>query len=218
MIHSTALRAAAAAVACCALAAGPAAADPPPGSPTPSPKPAAQNTLPNISVPMTTPDGWVIKAEVTNIKINPVPNLAATAFTRQAFWNATSTGDISGQGKSPVTGATVKMVMQTGCQIDISEGLGMGVSPNPTVSVPSPSYAGSPTFSISTTLKPGMIKNITISERKLEGNRGWLMVNRGDLSVDACMGPVTVRLVTAFTVGTKNGEVTTYAYSKPFVV
>jgi MspA len=74
-----------------------------------------------------TPDGYHLSASLTNVTIQSVPNMAATAFTREAYVSATATATISG-GTEPVTGGKLELWFMAGCQIGMEGGgfLGLG--------------------------------------------------------------------------------------------
>src|SRR5689334_15136302 len=64
-------------------------------------------------------DGWTITVSLTDMKIDAVPNMAATAFSREGFVSGTATLTADGRGKSraPVTAGELRAFAQIGCQI-----------------------------------------------------------------------------------------------------
>ncbi len=55
-----------------------------------------------------TDDGWHLSASLTRMTINAVPNMAATAFTREGFVTGKAAASIDGNGAIPVnTGSLV---------------------------------------------------------------------------------------------------------------
>ena len=54
--------------------------------------------------------------------INSVPNMAATAFTREGFVTGKAEATIDGNGAAAVNSGTLVLGLQLGCQIDLSEG------------------------------------------------------------------------------------------------
>jgi hypothetical protein len=202
--------------------------------PTPaSPKaPPAPVHLPDTHTQVTTPDGWVIRIELTGVTVTPVPNLAATPFSREAFWSGTATGRIIGKGKVNVDSATVKLQLQTGCQVDVTSGaqLSGSVAPwaevDPSLSVttgtaPSTTVNSNPSAGVNlngsaqTTLKPGTINSQDIATRKLKGAIGWTGLDHVETKIDACAGPVTIRLAAGLSTSTTNGDNTIFTYSRP---
>jgi hypothetical protein len=59
--------------------------------------------------------------------INSVPNMAATAFTREGFVTGKAAAAIDGNGASAVDSGTLVFGLQLGCQVDLSEGGSPGV-------------------------------------------------------------------------------------------
>ena len=91
---------------------------------------AAADPVPLADVTRTvdTPDGYHLSASLTNVTIESVPNMAATALSREAYLSATATATISG-GTEPVTGgASSRSWFMAGCQIGMEGGgfLGLG--------------------------------------------------------------------------------------------
>lgn len=74
--------------------------------------------LPDVAHPVDTGDGYHLSASLTNMEITSVPNMAATAFTREAFFTATATETFYG-GKEPATGdAQLELLIVMGCQVN----------------------------------------------------------------------------------------------------
>ena len=104
----TLLRAGAVAVAILCLADGVAAAEPLP--------------VADVTQSADTDDGWHLSAALTKMTINSVPDMAATAFTREGFVTGKAPATIDGNGAVPVNSGTLVMGLQLGCQVDLSEG------------------------------------------------------------------------------------------------
>jgi hypothetical protein len=73
-----------------------------------------------------TDDGWHLSAALTRMTINSVPNMAATAFTREGFVTGKAAATIEGNGAVPVNSGTLVFGLQLGCQVDLSEGGSVG--------------------------------------------------------------------------------------------
>ena len=59
--------------------------------------------------------------------INSVPNMAATAFTREGFVIRKAAATIDGNGAVSVNSGTLVMGLQLGCQVDLREGASVDV-------------------------------------------------------------------------------------------
>ena len=85
---------------------------------------AAAEPLPVADVTQSadTDDGWHLSTALTRMTINSVPNMAATAFTREGFVTGKAEATIDGNGAIPVNSGNLVMGLQLGCQVDLSEG------------------------------------------------------------------------------------------------
>jgi len=171
----------------------------------------------------TTADGWQLKVQLNDMSINSVPNMAATAFTREGFVTTTATAtitNIDGPPKYPLDkGGQLTLVAQVGCQVDVSQGdylefipqfgfapsiLGT-VTPgatNPTSTSIGAIPSGSMTPETQLNLKTGNIGvvplgSIPITPDNDESTGGLdrvVSVREFQIKVDGCAGPVAVRL------------------------
>ncbi len=75
-----------------------------------------------------TVDGWHLGVALTKMTINPVPNMASTAFTREGFLTATAVLTLDGDGadRAPVTAGGLSLFVQMGCQVDLTKGAQLG--------------------------------------------------------------------------------------------
>jgi hypothetical protein len=160
--------------------------------------------LADVSRSAHTDDGWHLSASLTNMTINSVPNMAATAFTREGFVTGKGTVTIDGDGVVPVNSGTLVLGVQLGCQIDLSEGLDLGVSNESDVITTRPFEDVLPYISV--TLKPGSITSLSLGKKTIKGRTGRITVHDAHVKVDACGGPVSVRLFAAATLYTDNSD------------
>ncbi|SUA72866.1 MspA [Nocardia otitidiscaviarum] len=182
---------------------------------------------PDHVVTKPTVDGWVAEASLVNVVVNTVPNLAQSPWTREAFVDATAIGNITGRGSTGVKSGALRSGLQLGCNTDVSSGLQTGssasVGPNASVTIserPSVNVGGSATVSpsIQTTIKPGAITTIPLSERVLEGAVGASDLTGIQVHVDNCLGPVSVRVYTQFSMSTHVADTTVTVYSDPTTI
>ena len=171
-----------------------------------------------------TDDGWTLDLTASNLSVNPVPNVATTAFTREGFVSAKVTGTITGAGETAVKTGYIEQGLQIGCQIDVSSGLGVGLgfSFGPSVGV---SISGVPSAnigvnasvnpSIQATIAPGTITTIPLGIKDLESSKASITAENVHVKVDACMGPVTVRTYAQFAVSTSTSDNSVFVYSDP---
>jgi MspA len=175
-----------------------------------------------------TDDGWHLSDTLTNMTIDSVPNMAATAFTKEAFVSGKAVAKIDGDGTIPVNSGTLLLGVQLGCQLDLSQGGNVGLSGSAGFSPSFNSSSGTgsglaallndvgPNASItpngSINLLPGNINTLGLGRMPLKGRTGEVTVHDAHLKVDGCTGTVVVRFFTYAEIDTDNGNDSVNAY------
>jgi hypothetical protein len=174
-----------------------------------------------------TVDGYHLSASLTKMTINSVPNMAATAFTREGFITATVTATVDDNGNAPVNTVKLKLFAQVGCQIELTQGAtllfgteGSGAAADLVAGNP----AGRFSPGINVTLLPGYIQEILITEKEMKadlnhfsvkdlaGHQFEISVDDYEVKVDKCGGPVSVRLGATAYMSTDNSDKTVTLY------
>ena len=157
-----------------------------------------------------TDDGWHLSTSLTQMTVNSVPNMAATAFTREGFVTGKATATIDGDGAVPVNSGTLVLGVQLGCQVDLSSGLDLGLSNESDLVSARPFEDLLPYISV--TLKPGSITSLSLGTKSIKGRIGKIFVRDAHVKVDACGGPVSVRMFASVTLYTdiSDDSVNTY--------
>ena len=168
-----------------------------------------------------TDDGWHLSAALTRMTINSVPNMAATAFTREGFVTGKASATIDGNGAVAVNSGTLVFGLQLGCQIDLSEGgsvggnADIGINPGFTSGAnalndigPYADLGGN----VSINLLPGTITNLGLGKKSLKGRTGEIVVHDAHVKVDACGGPVSVRFFATAMIDTDTSDDSVNAY------
>ena len=178
---------------------------------------AAADPLPVADVTQSadTDDGWHLSASLTRMTINSVPNMAATAFTREGFVTGKAAATIDGSGAVAVNAGTLVLGLQLGCQIDLSEG--GSISGNADIGI-NPGYANGSNLlndvgpyadlggNVSVNLLPGTITNVGLGKKALKGRTGEIVVHDAHVKVDSCGGPVSVRFFTSVMIDTDRSD------------
>jgi MspA len=163
-----------------------------------------------------TDDGWQLSATLTNMTIDSVPNMAATALTREAFVTGKAVARIDGDGKVPVNTGDLLLGVQLGCQLDLSQGGNAGISGSfglggfgsgsgsNLISQLGPNFNINPNASIN--LLPGTINTLGLGKMALKGRTGEITVHDAHVKVDGCGGPVTLRFFAYAQINTDNGN------------
>jgi hypothetical protein len=179
---------------------------------------AAADPVPvaNVTQSANTDDGWQLSASLTNMTINSVPNMAATALTREGFVTGKAAAKIDGNGKVPVNSGDLLLGVQVGCEVDLSQGGNVGVSGTLGIGFgfqngtglsalgPSPYADISPNVSVN--ILPGNINTLGLGRKSLKGRTGEITVHDAHVKVDGCGGPVSVRFFTYAQISTDNGD------------
>jgi hypothetical protein len=200
------LPAGAAAVALLCVASGVARADPLP--------------VADVTQSADTDDGWHLSVALTRMTINSVPNMAATAFTREGFVTGKAEAVIGGNGAAAVNSGNLVLGLQLGCQIDLSEGGSIGGDADIGIS---PGFTGSNVLNnigpyadvdgnVSINLLPGTITNVGLGKKALKGRDGEIVVHDAHVKVDACGGPVSIRFFTTAMIDTDRSDDSVNAY------
>ncbi|MGW4767222.1 MspA family porin [Nocardia sp. NPDC004278] len=185
---------------------------------------ASADALPDQSRTVTTEDGWELTVTKAAENLDRVPNLADTAFTREGFVSLRAVADITGAGSASVNSGTLTMGYQIGCQIDVSNGISIGVAasvgPNVNVMVaPTPGLSvgvGAMAMpSVSTTFKPGTITTIPFGTKALAGPHGSITTDQVQIKIDACMGPVSLRSYVIANISTNTADNSVAVYGDP---
>jgi hypothetical protein len=168
-----------------------------------------------------TDDGWHLSAGLTRMTINSVPNMAATAFTREGFVTGKAAATIDGNGGVAVNSGTLVMGLQLGCQVDLSEGGSVGVDADAGIS---PGFGSGGNLlnvlgpyadiegNASINLLPGTITNLGLGKKELKGRTGEIVVHDAHVKVDACGGQVSVRFFATAMIDTDKSDDSVNAY------
>ncbi|MDT5338966.1 MAG: hypothetical protein QOD90_4471 [Mycobacterium sp.] len=184
---------------------------------------AAADPLPVADVTQSadTDDGWHLSAALTRMTINSVPNMAATAFTREGFVTGKASATIDGNGTAAVNSGTLILGLQLGCQIDLSEGGSVGGDADLGIN---PGFTGGSNLlsdfgpyadlggNVSINLLPGTITNIGLGKKSLKGRTGEIVVHDAHVKVDACGGAVSVRFFASVMIDTDKSDDSVNAY------
>jgi hypothetical protein len=184
---------------------------------------AAADPLPVADVTQSadTDDGWHLSAALTRMTINSVPNMAATAFTREGFVTGKAEATIAGNGAIAVNSGTLVLGLQLGCQIDLSEGGSLDVGADAGIS---PGFgSGGNLLNVigpyadvngdaSINLLPGTITNLGLGKKELKGPAGEIVIHDAHVKVDACGGQVAVRFFASVMIDTDKSDDSVNAY------
>ncbi len=168
-----------------------------------------------------TDDGWQVRIGKTEENIDRTPNLAESPFTREGFVRVKAVADITGQGRIPVDAATMALGYQIGCQVDVSNGISVGLSaaigPNVGISVGGVSVGASALAipNVSFSLKPGAITTVPLATKQLNGEHASITVDHVQIKVDSCLGPVSLRSYASVSTSTADADHSVTVYGDP---
>src|ERR1700754_1341627 len=183
---------------------------------------AAADPLPVADVTQSadTDDGWDRSAALTRMTINPVPNMAATAFTREGFVTGKAAATIDGNGATAVNSGSLVFGVQLGCQVDLSEGASVDVGADAGIN---PGFSSGNLLNnigpyadidgdISINLLPGNISNVGLGKKELRGRSGEIVVHDAHVKVDGCGGQVAIRFFATAMIDTDKSDDSVNAY------
>ncbi|MCQ4122725.1 MspA family porin, partial [Rhodococcus tibetensis] len=121
-----------------------------------------------VSVPdrwrtVTTDAGYQVVTGVTETELIQIPPLTGAPTTREGLLSSKAVARIEGAGRELASAGTVSFVLEFGCQIDVSSGVTLGITPSVGVSVSASGpgvnagLSGTVGPIFSTTIKPGQI-------------------------------------------------------------
>ena len=193
--------------------------------------------LADVNVAVQTPDGYQLSASLTDMTINSVPNMAATAFSREAYLSGTAIETITGRS-TPVKGGKLELALMVGCQVDLSNGGALALTPTVSLSnaignilAPITAIGADPSSSMgaqgSLSPKPGTIVYQKLNTKTIDpadasdvqknieqfGQASIrISVHDAHIKQDSCGGPVSVRLIATAQMFTKNSSDESNAY------
>jgi hypothetical protein len=177
---------------------------------------AAAESLADKSRETTTDDGWQIRITKTEENLDRYPNLASTMFTREGFVSLKAVANISGDGTAPVNSAAVTLGYQIGCQVDVTNGMALGLAIGPSVSIGVFSNLGaSAMVSPTVYLKPGTIADIPFGTKALTGHNASITADQVHIKIDGCLGPVSLRSYAIVNISTPTADNSLAAYGDP---
>ncbi|WP_396885394.1 MspA family porin [Mycolicibacterium sp. CBMA 226] len=167
-------------------------------------------------------DGWHLNIRIHDEVVNPVPNLAAAANSREAFVTVTANATAVG-GSSPLQDSLFILGYQLGCQSDVSAGLVLGGTGgvSGSIGLPSPvigGTAGAAGF-LETIVQPGVIVDLPMTNMALsKGNTGSLSVDNLHVKADACGGDVNIRSYAYLRISTDTAHTSFAIYGDPIKI
>lgn len=158
-----------------------------------------------------TVDGWRLALTMTEARINAVPNMAATPFTKEGFVSAKVQVNIEGAGRMPVNSGSLILGVQLGCKVKLDEGLDISTGNQFDVLETEDPYLNlTPSFGVD--LRPGYIRTVGLGAKPLKGRTGTITIQDAHISIDGCGGAVAVRLFawTQMTTDTSDDSLNVY--------
>jgi hypothetical protein len=195
-----------------AVPAADAAAAPPPPPPDTG---AVPSSPPGV---LDTPDGWHVTVVGSNETLLPVAPLTTAVSSREYLVGGTFTGNVSGGGKTKLTGGTLEAGTQIGCGIISDETeINPGIAFTPGIKIP---FTGAATdFNFGTGvalqgkvyLKPGTVTIVPIDKKSFKGKGTRVTITGVRIKFDQCAGQSFIRNYATLTSSTDNtDDVVTY--------
>lgn len=149
--------------------------------------------VPDVVRQVTTIDGWQVTLSLTNARYDAVPNMANALLSKEGFLSGRVTLTVDGAGDHPINTGQLVVGAQLGCQINLDDGLDLGVGLDTDLFDTDDNELGVGP-DISTTLKSGGIKAVGFGAKALKGSVATISILDAHVQVDQCGGAVTARL------------------------
>ncbi len=181
---------------------------------------AERVSLPDVMQVSDTADGWRFTLTLTELRVDSVPNLATSPFTKEGFVTARVTATVDGVGDLSVNSGSLVLGVQLGCQVDVSEGLELGVDPEVDIfnfdSDSDTGLFGDPEFDfwpgIDAKLRAGDIRVVGLGAKTMKSRIATISVRDAHVEVSDCSGPVTVRMFASARISTDASDDSLNAY------
>lgn len=181
---------------------------------------AERVVLPDVTQISDTADGWRFTLTMTELRVDAVPNLATSPFTKEGFVTAKVIATVEGAGDVSVNSGSLVLGVQLGCQVDVSEGLELGFEPEVDIFNfdldPETSLIEDPVFDfwpgVDTKLRAGNIKVVGLGAKAMKSRTATISVRDAHVEVSECGGPVTVRVFASAKISTDSSDDSLNAY------
>lgn len=176
--------------------------------------------LPDVSQVGDTVDGWTFTLTMTEMRVDAVPNLATSPFAKEGFVTAKAVAAIQGAGNLSVNSGSLVLGVQLGCQVNVGEGVDLGVDPEVDIfnfdTDSTTSLIEDPVIDIlpgvDTTLKAGDITVTGLGAKTMKSRTATISVRDARVGVSQCAGPVTVRMFASARISTDSSDDSLNAY------
>ncbi len=161
-------------------------------------------TVPDVVRSATTINGWRVTLSMTEARIDAVPNMANALLSKEGYLSGRFTLTVEGVGDHPVNTGELVAGAQLGCQVDLSEGLDLGLDFDTDLFDDSTILGLGP--DIGSTLHSGGITTVGFGVKPLKASVATISILDAHVQVDQCGGAVTARLFASATVSTDTSD------------
>lgn len=173
--------------------------------------------LPDVTQFSDTVDGWRFTLTMSEMRVDAVPNLASSPFTKEGFVTAKATATIEGAGDLPVNTGSIVLGVQLGCQVDVSEGLELGGDPElDLLNLDDSDLDFWPGIDLK--LRAGNISVVGLGAKTMKSGAATIAVRDAHVEVSECAGPVTVRMFASARISTDSSDDSLNAYGAATVL
>lgn len=160
--------------------------------------------VPDVIRQVTTYDGWQLTLSLTDARYDAVPNMANAVLTKEGYLSGRVTLTVDGVGDHPINTGQLVVGAQLGCQVDLSDGLDLGMNLDTDVFDDDSVVGVRP--DIGTTLKSGGIEAVGFGAKPLKGPIATISILDAHVHVDQCGGAVTARLFASATISSDTSD------------
>lgn len=173
---------------------------------------AEQMAVTDVIRTAATVDGWQVTLSMTEARVNAVPSMSAAPLSSEGYLSARVTLAIDGEGVRPVNSGQLVVGAQLGCQVDLSEGLDLGVDFDTDLFDDEALIGVNP--DLGSTLHSGGITTVGLGAKTLKGRVATIFILDAHVQADQCGGAVTVRLFASASMSTDTSDDSLNAYGE----
>lgn len=160
--------------------------------------------VPDVVRQITTYDGWQVTLSMTDARYDAVPNMANALLSKEGYLSGRVTLTVDGVGARPINSGQLVVGAQLGCQVDLGDGLDLGLDFDTDLFDDSSIVGVGP--DVGTTLKSGGIKAVGFGAKAIKGRVATISLLDAHVQVDQCGGAVSVRLFASATTSSDTSD------------
>ncbi len=161
---------------------------------------------------VTTPDGWVLTVAGKDETELPVAPLTTAVSSREYLVAGTFTGNVTGSGKTTLSGGVLEAGYQIGCGIELGQvrligSIGLSTSGSNITGGLVPTGVSMPiSGTLEIHLKPGTVTNVSVDKKTFKAAPARVTLKDVHIKLDGCAGQSFLRSYATLTSSTTDTD------------